>query len=119
MKRIICAVLAALTVAVLGGTAAQAGASGGPKHQVTTVRQLSSDTFEVTFRAGEQAIVVVSGDGSTDLDLFVYDGRDTGRDARSSMQMRLFDRQGRKRERYADALALAAAGRRTPSATAC
>ena len=27
------------------------------------------------------------------------DSRDTGRDARSSMQMRLFDRQGRKRER--------------------
>jgi Outer membrane lipoprotein-sorting protein len=34
------------------------------------------------------------------------DGRDTGRDARSSMQMRLFDRQGRKRERTLTLLAL-------------
>lgn len=34
------------------------------------------------------------------------DARDTGRDARSSMQMRLFDRQGRKRERTLTLLAL-------------
>jgi hypothetical protein len=34
------------------------------------------------------------------------DSRDTGRDARSSMQMRLFDRQGRKRERTLTLLAL-------------
>jgi hypothetical protein len=34
------------------------------------------------------------------------DGRDTGRDARSSMQMRLFDRQSRKRERTLTLLAL-------------
>jgi hypothetical protein len=36
------------------------------------------------------------------------DGRDTGRDARSSMQMRLFDRQNRKRERTLTLLALEA-----------
>jgi hypothetical protein len=34
------------------------------------------------------------------------DSRDTGRDARSSMQMRLFDRQGRKRERTLTLLAM-------------
>jgi hypothetical protein len=34
------------------------------------------------------------------------DSRDTGRDARSTMQMRLFDRQGRKRERTLTLLAM-------------
>jgi hypothetical protein len=38
------------------------------------------------------------------------DSRDTGRDARSSMQMRLFDRQGRKRERTLTLLALEGVG---------
>ena len=37
------------------------------------------------------------------------DSRDTGRDARSTMQMRLFDRQGRKRERTLTLLAMEAA----------
>lgn len=38
------------------------------------------------------------------------DSRDTGRDARSTMQMRLFDRQGRKRERTLTLLAMEGAG---------
>ena len=41
------------------------------------------------------------------------DSRDTGRDARSSMQMRLFDRQGRKRERTLTLLAMEGAADRS------
>jgi hypothetical protein len=37
------------------------------------VAACSFDTFVVTFRGGETAVVAVSGDGDTDLDLFVYD----------------------------------------------
>ncbi len=37
------------------------------------VRANSSDEYRIQFRGGETAIVVVSGDGDTDLDLYVYD----------------------------------------------
>ncbi|MCX7962606.1 MAG: hypothetical protein N2653_13690, partial [Burkholderiales bacterium] len=37
----------------------------------------ASDVFRVTFRGLEPALVGISGDGDTDLDLFVYD--ETGR----------------------------------------
>ena len=32
----------------------------------------STDTYEVTFRAGREATVLVVGDGDTDLDLYIY-----------------------------------------------
>lgn len=32
-----------------------------------------TDNYTLTFRGGEQATVLVSGDGDTDLDLFIYD----------------------------------------------
>lgn len=38
----------------------------------TTVKAHSTDVYKVQFRGGETAIVVVSGDGDTDLDLMVY-----------------------------------------------
>lgn len=38
-----------------------------------TVRAGGTDVYKISFRGGEQAIVVVSGDGDTDLDLYVYD----------------------------------------------
>lgn len=69
---------AALVVAALAGitlsvAAARAGAVGGPKGSVTTVAPHGSDIYEVGFRAGEPAVVVVRGDGDTDLDLYIYD----------------------------------------------
>ena len=50
------------------------GASGGPKSGTFTVEAGATDHFRnITFRGGEPAVVAISGDGDTDLDLFVYD----------------------------------------------
>lgn len=49
------------------------GAVGGPKYHVDAVNAKGTDIYDVTFRAGEIAIVTVVGDGDTDLDLYVYD----------------------------------------------
>jgi hypothetical protein len=50
-----------------------AGAIGGPKFTSTQVLADSSDVFHVSFAGGESATVAISGDGDTDLDLYVYD----------------------------------------------
>ena len=49
------------------------GAVGGPKRAVHSVNAKSTDSFTVKFFANERATVLVSGDGDTDLDLYVYD----------------------------------------------
>ena len=49
------------------------GAVGGPRYNRTSVRANGSDVYNISFRAGELAIVTVIGDGDTDLDLYVYD----------------------------------------------
>ncbi|GHU82020.1 hypothetical protein FACS189468_5690 [Spirochaetia bacterium] len=49
------------------------GAVGGPREGVEAVAALSTMTYKLPFRAGQPATVFVSGDGSTDLDLYVYD----------------------------------------------
>lgn len=46
---------------------------GSPKYDVHQVSAYSTDVFTVTFRGNEAATVIISGDGDTDLDLFVYD----------------------------------------------
>lgn len=53
-----------------GGTR---GAVGGPKSHVDRVLAHSTDTYNIRFRGGEVARVVVIGDGDTDLDLYIYD----------------------------------------------
>ena len=58
---------------VLAGSAAFAGADGGPKSANERVNANSADRYEIVFRGGEQARVVVDGDGDTDLDLYIYD----------------------------------------------
>jgi hypothetical protein len=59
------------------------GALGGPKGGAFRVFAQSTDTYVVKFYANETASVAVSGDGDTDLDLFVYDenGNLIGKDA--------------------------------------
>lgn len=37
------------------------------------VNAYTTDTYTVTFKGGEEATVLVSGDGDTDLDLYIYD----------------------------------------------
>jgi len=49
------------------------GAVGGPKYGEYKVWGNSYNTFTVKFWANERATVVVTGDGDTDLDLYVYD----------------------------------------------
>lgn len=49
------------------------GAVGGAKRGVTRVNALATDVYTISFRAGEAAVIVISGDGDTDLDLYVYD----------------------------------------------
>ena len=46
---------------------------GGRKYDVHRVAAHTTDVFHVTFRGTEDAAVVISGDGDTDLDLYVYD----------------------------------------------
>lgn len=45
----------------------------GPARSRSVVNTRASDTYRVNFRGGERAVVLVSGDGDSDLDLFVYD----------------------------------------------
>ena len=49
------------------------GRVGGPGRQVSWVAGSSTDTYIIRFRANEYAEIYVSGDGDTDLDLYVYD----------------------------------------------
>lgn len=49
------------------------GAVGGPKRKVDEVNPLAADRYKIEFRGGEVARVLVSGDGDTRLDLYIYD----------------------------------------------
>jgi hypothetical protein len=49
------------------------GAIRGPTIHYDTVLAGNTDAYPIAFRGGEQAAVFVSGDGDTDLDLYVYD----------------------------------------------
>jgi hypothetical protein len=56
------------------GKSGTRGAEGGPKATRTVVRARTTDTFRpISFRGGEAAVVAISGDGDSDLDLYVYD----------------------------------------------
>jgi len=49
------------------------GAVGGPSSTTEYIYPKSTDTYVVAFRKGELAEVALSGTGSTDLDLYIYD----------------------------------------------
>lgn len=49
------------------------GAVGGPRYASSRVNAGSTDIYNISFKAGELAMVIVVGDGDTDLDLYVYD----------------------------------------------
>ena len=49
------------------------GAVGGPYSKTDRVLSHGTDRYTITFRAGEEASVLVNGDGDTDLDLYIYD----------------------------------------------
>ena len=45
----------------------------GPNRHRDMVRAGATDVYDIVFEGGEPAEVLVSGDGDTDLDLFIYD----------------------------------------------
>jgi hypothetical protein len=49
------------------------GAVGGPRYQVDRVPAGTRNRYQLSFKAGQTAEIAVSGDGDTDLDLYVYD----------------------------------------------
>lgn len=52
---------------------AHRGAVNGPSKTYETVRAGDTDIYRISFVAGYLAEILVSGDGDTDLDLYVYD----------------------------------------------
>jgi hypothetical protein len=56
-----------------GLTMGNRGAAGGPKYTVERVKAYETDMYYVTFNGMEYAQIGLSGDGDTDLDLYVYD----------------------------------------------
>lgn len=52
---------------------AQRGAVNGPSRHYDAVNGNSIDTYQISFIANLLAEILVSGDGDTDLDLYVYD----------------------------------------------
>lgn len=53
------------------------GRVGGPLlMRAVKLPARSTHTYSISFRGGEEAVILVEGDGDTDLDLFVYDEND-------------------------------------------
>lgn len=52
---------------------AHRGSVNGPSRHYDAVDGKSTDTYNISFIANELAEILVSGDGDTDLDLYVYD----------------------------------------------
>ncbi len=52
---------------------AHRGSVNGPSRHYDSVNGNSTDTYNISFIANELAEILVSGDGDTDLDLYVYD----------------------------------------------
>lgn len=52
---------------------AQRGSVNGPSRHYDAVNGNSTDIYQISFIAGKLAEILVSGDGDTDLDLYVYD----------------------------------------------
>jgi hypothetical protein len=61
---------------VLIPSVADAGHTNGPQSHYDSVDPHSIDTYKLFFEGEEDAFINVSGDGSTDLDCYVYDGGD-------------------------------------------
>lgn len=52
---------------------AHRGSVNGPSRHYDVINGNSTDTYQISFIADELAEILVSGDGDTDLDLYVYD----------------------------------------------
>ena len=68
-------VCVALFLSCIGG-AAIAGALDGPTKQAETVLEGKTDVYRIRFAGGKRAVVRAKA-GNSDVDLFIYDARDT------------------------------------------
>jgi hypothetical protein len=76
MKRfthILAATILGVAMLTLGGQNADAGRIGGPATDIATVPTSQSIYFDVPFAAGSPAVVSITGGGTTNVDLYVYD----------------------------------------------
>lgn len=77
MKKIITALAALVFVSSTFASAAENDYRNVSSNPTTETEECvlanSTDTYCVTFKGGEEAMVIVSGDGDTDLDLYIYD----------------------------------------------
>lgn len=73
MKRLVARILVAAVLVAGACAPSMAGAFGGPQYGRYRLGAKSTHTFTVAFRGGEWARVAISGDGDTDLDLYVFD----------------------------------------------
>ena len=71
MKRF--GILAAMLAVAVAFSDAQAGRVPTPGSDFTFAAPYGKVTYHETFRGGELAMVQINGDGSSDLDLYVYD----------------------------------------------
>lgn len=71
--KVILAYVKQVEKSIASGSGSTRGAVGGPKGQKDRVFGKDVNSYQVKFWAGELAEVCVSGDGDTDLDLYVYD----------------------------------------------
>jgi hypothetical protein len=60
-------------LALIKSTGNTRGATKGAIRHYDDVLAGHTDTYTISFRGGELAMVIVSGDGDTDLDLSIYD----------------------------------------------
>jgi hypothetical protein len=85
VQKLMLCVVAVACLACLAGEAL-CGPVNGRKYDVHRVEAYSTDRFHVSFFGDQDAAVIISGDGDTDLDLYVYDenGNLIGSDTDSS-----------------------------------
>ncbi|MBR6056888.1 MAG: hypothetical protein IKP58_01830 [Victivallales bacterium] len=79
MKKAMNTIFAAVVVfavTIISTPSALAGSATGDATATTRVEPHSTDVFHHHFTAGKTALVIVSGDKDTDLDLYVYDEND-------------------------------------------
>jgi hypothetical protein len=70
---IVCLIMSML---LLSSTVADAGNTRGESSHYDSVDAFSTDTYKFFFEGEEDAYIDVNGDGSTDLDCYLYDGGD-------------------------------------------
>jgi hypothetical protein len=74
MKHHMRVVLATTAACAIAAGLAFAGGLDGPMRSTRVIPGNGTHVHQALFQGGQQAIVIVSGDGDSDLDLRVYDG---------------------------------------------